>query len=634
MTPSALEELLARLQRQEQRTAALEAVLLESQPTLHAPVSLAHSLAQTPSVRPAETPVAPKPKRDPSDDRAARPGKPDAPGSATPSALSPAAVLASLDDVVWSVSPDGQLVFFVGGAVERLYGITEHELHDERGRWLETVPPEDRARLRTALARLPETDTFTLDHRIERAEAASGRRWARTRGKLVRDRDGRPVRVDGITNDVTRPARAREAVLAVLEGTGPTTGSEFLARLVRHLCGACEVRVAVVVEPHPHDPSEARTAAAWVGGRLAEPAALTARTGLARELLSGGRAFAPAAARARHPADPLLFQLRAEAFAAEPLVDGSGGVLGFLALADDRPFAADTDVRALLKALAPRAAVELGLARAERHTGELHARVAAAERRATEAEGLLRGAADLAAVGRLAAGAAHDFNNLLGVVVGNADLIREALPADDPNREAVEAIARAAHTVAGVSRKLLTIGRPGPLRVAPLDVAAALRTLEPVLRRLTGKALPLEFELAPELPLVRADATQFDRVVLNLVLNARDAVEAMPGGRGTVTVRAAVAVVEPDRPAWPADRAPGKYVALTVADSGCGMSAAVREQMFQVFFTTKGARGTGLGLATVHDAVTAARGHIEVESQVGWGTQIRIYWPADSGRNE
>ena len=149
-----------------------------------------------------------------------------------------------------------------------------------------------------------------------------------------------------------------------------------------------------------------------------------------------------------------------------------------------------------------------------------------------------------------------------------------------------------------------------------------------MLRRLTGTAVPLELELAPGLPLVRADATQFDRVVLNLVLNARDAVASTTGGRGTVTVRAAVALVEPDRSGWPADRAPGRYVALTVADTGCGMSAAVREQMFQLFFTTKGTRGTGLGLATVHEAVTAARGHVEVESQVGWGTQIRIYWPA------
>src|SRR5262249_48207345 len=152
------------------------------------------------------------------------------------------------------------------------------------------------------------------------------------------------------------------------------------------------------------------------------------------------------------------------------------------------------------------------------------ARCAVAEKRMKEAEGLLRGAAQLATVGRMAAGIAHDFHNLLGVIAGNADLIREALPDSHPHRETAEAIANAAHTVAGVSRKLMVIGKPGPWNAVPLDVSAALRALEPVLRRLATRSVPLTFDLAPDLPLVRADATQFDRVVLNLVLNARDAV--------------------------------------------------------------------------------------------------------------
>jgi signal transduction histidine kinase/PAS domain-containing protein len=617
MTPPSLEELLARLQRQEQRTAALEAVLFAPTP----PPS--HALMHTPTLRSTDTVVIPRTKRDLPDDRPRSP-KPD---TAPPGTVAPAAVLASLDDVVWSVSPDGQLAFFLGGAVERLFGATAHELLNERGRWLDALPPEDRDRLRTALARLPDAGTFVLEHRIERGGPAPGRRWALTRGKLVRDRDGCPLRVDGVTIDVTRPARTREVVLAVLEGIGAATESAFLIRLVRHLCAACGVRAAVVVQPHPHEPGEALATAAWIGGGRAEPFALPARTGLVRELLSGGRIVVAESALAHHPADPLPLHLRAEALAAEPLVDGAGRVLGFVALADDQPFPPDTDLRTVLKALAPRAAVELARLSADVAWGEADARAARAEHRAQEAEAQLRTAADLVAAGRFAAGVAHDFHNLLGVVAGNADLIREALPEGDPHRETAEAIARAAHTVAGVSRKLLAVGRPGPALVEPLAVAAALSALEPVLRRLTGPGASLELELAPGLPLVRADPTQFDRAVLNLVLNARDAVAAT-GERGTVTVRSALADVEPNRPGWPADRAPGRYVALTVADTGCGMSDAVREQMFRTFFTTKGARGTGLGLATVHEAVTAAGGHIEVESQLGWGTQIRIYWPA------
>ncbi len=252
-------------------------------------------------------------------------------------------------------------------------------------------------------------------------------------------------------------------------------------------------------------------------------------------------------------------------------------------------------------------------AREDAERTALEARLAEAEQRARDAEAALRGAANLATAGRVAAGVAHDFHNLLSVIVGSADLLREALAPGDPHRETAETIARAAQTVAAVSRKVLAVGRPGALYTAPLDLTAALNALAPILRRLVGKMVALDFDLAPDLPLVRADATEFDRAVLNLVLNARD---ATPAG-GTITVRAAVADVDGRR-----------FVALTVADTGCGMSAEVRKRIFELFFTTKGDRGTGLGLATVRDAVRAVGGHVEVESEVGWGTQVRVYWPA------
>jgi PAS domain S-box-containing protein len=588
-----LRETLDRLHRQEQRTAALESALRDN------PASApAHPLTQTPSVRSAETHHGtPKPEL--------RPAAP---------AVTPQAVIASLDDVVWSVSPDGQLVFFAGGAVERLYGVTEHELLDHSGRWLDALPSTDRDRLRVALARLPDTDTFRLAHRIEHASGTH--RWAITRGTLVRDRDGRPLRVDGISTDVTRPTRTRDAVAEVLETVGPATDSDFLAKLVQHLTTACSCRAAVIVQPHETD--AARAGIAWIDGRRAEPFALPL-SDLTRDLLAGARAPGLIGAR-----DPLLLELRAEAFAAEPLIDARGLVLGFVALADDRPFA-EIDAGAVLKALAPRIAVELARAHEHNELNELEARLAAAERRAKAAESAMRGAAELATAGRIAAGVAHDFHNLLSVVVGNADLIREALPEGDPNRETAETIARTAQTVAAVSRKIMAVGRPGPHQAVPMDVTAALQALAPILRRLVGRPIPIAFDLAPALPFICADPIQFDRVVLNLMLNARD---ALGDTGGSIAVRAAVATIEPDRPGWPADRPPGRYIAVTVADTGAGMPPEVRARMFELFFTTKGDRGTGMGLATVHEAVTLAGGHVEVESEVGWGTQVRVYWPA------
>ncbi|MCI0702013.1 MAG: PAS domain-containing protein, partial [Planctomycetia bacterium] len=454
-----LREALDRLQRQEQRTAAIEAALYEVK-------SYADSLAITPTARSAETPVSPRPKRDSSVERA------PPPRTESSSAVAPGAVLESLEDVIWSISPDGQLVFFASGAVERLYGLTATQLQDRLGQWIDAVPAEDRQRLRVALARLPDVDSFTLEHRIE--SATGGMKWVVSRGKLVRDRDGRPVRVDGITTDITRKALTREAILTVLEGLGSTTGLDFLEQLTRCLCIAFDARAAVVVEPHAHLPSEAHTVAGCVEG-CSETFTLPADVGLTAELLTGGRAFIPTQARVLSPNDPLLAKLRAEAFVAEPLVDGSGKLLGFVAISDDRGFPTATDVRAVLKALAPRAAAELVRVNEPADRRALDLRLARAEQRATNSETCLHNSAGLIASGRMVAGVAHDFNNLLAVIVGSADLIHESLPPDHPHRETADTIASTAHTAAGVTRQLLALSKPSKPTAGPLDVSAAIR---------------------------------------------------------------------------------------------------------------------------------------------------------------
>ena len=130
--------------------------------------------------------------------------------------------------------------------------------------------------------------------------------------------------------------------------------------------------------------------------------------------------------------------------------------------------------------------------------------------------------------------------------------------------------------------------------------------------------------LTPGVPPIRVDRSDFDRVVLNLVMNARDAIE----DGGVITVITATANVPADRRDWPADCPPGEYLALTVTDTGCGMTDEVKARAFTRFFTTKGAKGTGLGLPTVCDLVRAAGGHVELTSSTTWGTSVRVFWPA------
>ncbi|MBN9516909.1 response regulator, partial [bacterium] len=346
------------------------------------------------------------------------------------------AVLASLDHVVWSVSPDGRLVFLLGGAVERVLGRPADVFLDTADGWAHAVPETDRPALRAAFARLPETGSFAVEHRV-------GAKRVVSRGRLVRRPDGVPVRVDGTTTEVAES----------------DAGAELLAKL------------------------------------------------------------------------------------------------------------------------------------------------AAAEER-------LREAGRLGTLGRLMTGVAHDFNNCLTVISGNAQLLRECLPPGDALRERADEILTHVGSAAGVTRQLVAFGRPTTSNTGPTCPNAEVRGLERLLRRLVGNDITLDVLLAPGVQPVPVGAGALTQVLLNLVANARDATP----GRGTVTVRTA--------------EAPGRFVALTVTDTGVGMSAAVKARMFDPYFTTKGASGNGVGLATVAEIVRGAGGHIEVESLEGWGTSVRVYFPA------
>jgi CheY-like chemotaxis protein len=223
------------------------------------------------------------------------------------------------------------------------------------------------------------------------------------------------------------------------------------------------------------------------------------------------------------------------------------------------------------------------------------------------------------ALGRMAGGVAHDFNNLLTVIVGYSDLLAARLGADDPSYGDVEAIRVAGQQAASFTEQLLTISKSRPGEQGTVDLGSAVRTLEPVLRRLVGDDIALVIDLGPPTAPIAIDAGQLEQVVLNLVVNARD---AMPTG-GVVSISTYRATA--------ADGAP--LVGLTVRDSGVGMDAATLERCFDPFFTTKGrSKGTGLGLATVYGIVHHAGGEISVESAVGEGTSFRAMFPTAEPR--
>lgn len=228
------------------------------------------------------------------------------------------------------------------------------------------------------------------------------------------------------------------------------------------------------------------------------------------------------------------------------------------------------------------------------------------------------------AVGRLAGGVAHDFNNLLTVILGFCEILLEGVAPGERGSTEIGEIQKAGVRAAALTRQLLAFSRKEITELKVLDLNAVISGMQPMLARLIKEDVKLVFVTAPSLALTRADRGQIEQVVINLAVNAQD---AMPKG-GTLTIETSNIDLDENYASSHFAVKPGAYVALTVSDSGQGMSPAVIERLFEPFFTTKGAaHGTGLGLASVHGIVAASGGSVHVYSEVEHGSTFKVYLP-------
>jgi PAS domain S-box-containing protein len=263
----------------------------------------------------------------------------------------------------------------------------------------------------------------------------------------------------------------------------------------------------------------------------------------------------------------------------------------------------------------------------KRADDEVRALNAELQRRVTDAESLQAQfiqAQKMEVVGQLAGGVAHDFNNILGVIIGYSDLVEAALPSDSAARKDTAEIRLAAERAVGLTRQLLVFSRKETVQIVVLDINETLGRLDTMLHRLVDENIALTIVPGAAAGCIKADSGHVGQVLMNLVVNARD---AMPTG-GALTIAVRNVTVDATSPPGDSNPAPGEYVMLSVTDTGTGLSAHVKAHLFEAFFTTKPAgTGTGLGLSTCLTIVQQLGGHISVDSEIGRGTVFKVHFP-------
>jgi len=494
--------------------------------------------------------------------------------------LEEARVLANLGTCLYEL-PDERLIW--SRECARILGV-EWGVPIDKETYYSCVHPEDREIVRAEVRAAFEgsASIYEVDHRVLHRDGSV--HWVLGRSRIVRDASGRPTRVIGVLQDVTDRHRSLEELRASEERYRRTAAVVQWSHDAVIGCDGDGVitswnRGASLLFGYEEHEVLGRHVSLITPEAMREEARVLLESCAHGELTENHETV-----RRRKDGSKVEVSLTLS-----PIRDVGNNIVGISGIARD---------------LTERRRSEVALRRAEQQ---------------------LRDAQKMEAVGLLAGGIAHDFNNTLSAIVGYTELVLENLPLGDPNRSDIIEVRKAGASAVGLTRQLLALSRRQVLSPRVIDLNQIVLHLERMVRRLIGANVVLAFELSSDLGRVSADPGQIEQVIMNLVLNARDAMGEHE--RGTLTIATGNHFINAPE-SETLNITPGRYVMLSVRDTGSGMDEATIERIFEPFFTTKEkGKGTGLGLSTALGIVQQSGGAIGLDSELGTGTSFLVYLP-------
>lgn len=487
----------------------------------------------------------------------------------------------NIREVFWLNDPINGRILYVSPAYETVWGRRCEAIYENPGDWLDAIHPKDQGRVREAFAIQQQGGQYSVEYRVVRPDDSI--RWILDRGFPIFDEAGRVYRVAGVAEDITERRLAEIA------------SQQQQARLEGIVDSAMDGIITVGEDQRV----------------LLINAAAERMFGWAAQDVLGERIerFMPERFRASHEGNVLDFGHTGVAARA---MGRFGPISGLRANGEEFPIEASiSQIQVdgqVLYTVTCRDVTE---------------RVHAVETQ-KKLETQLHQSQKMEAFGQLAGGVAHDFNNLLTIITGYSEWMLAALPLEGDMRNMITEIHRAAERAGALTRQLLAFSRQQVVEPKVLDLNAVVDGVGKMLRRLIGEDIQLATALSPSISLVKIDPGQIEQVIMNLAVNARD---AMPRG-GRLTIETARVEFDGAYVSTHSDATEGNYVMLAISDTGIGMTPEIRERIFEPFFTTKGiGKGTGLGLAVVHGIVKQSGGSVEVYSEPDKGTTFKIYLP-------